>query len=71
MIFSTFESNSDLLLDPCQTQLPEMYGGHCYGLFNYTLTYQQAEDHCRQLGAHLVWIEDQEEQAFLESTFPM
>ncbi|XP_076853968.1 aggrecan core protein isoform X2 [Brachyhypopomus gauderio] len=43
------------------------FQGHCYLHFSERETWEEAEQHCRQLGAHLVSITNREEQAFVNS----
>uniref|UniRef100_W5KJN6 Aggrecan core protein n=1 Tax=Astyanax mexicanus TaxID=7994 RepID=W5KJN6_ASTMX len=43
------------------------FQGHCYLHFSERQTWEEAEQHCRSLGAHLVSITNREEQFFVNS----
>lgn len=43
------------------------YDGHYYKIFNDSMTWQQANKRCRELGGHLVTITTKGEQAFVQS----
>ncbi|KAK1802246.1 hypothetical protein P4O66_021905, partial [Electrophorus voltai] len=43
------------------------FQGHCYLHFSDRKAWEEAEQHCRRLGAHLVSITNREEQAFVNS----
>ncbi|XP_072527454.1 aggrecan core protein [Salminus brasiliensis] len=43
------------------------FQGHCYLHFSERETWEEAEQHCRSLGAHLVSITNREEQLFVNS----
>ena len=57
---------TDCTISPDDNRCPAgwyPYDGACYGFFNNTFNFQDAEDHCITLGAHLVSIHSEEEKA--------
>jgi hypothetical protein len=49
--------------------LSEVYGGHCYLMFSAPKDWNAALAHCGDFDAHLVAVEDGNENAFLKLTF--
>ena len=52
----------------CQEGWKEFNGG-CYLFGHKLLTWEKAADYCKNLGANLVSIQNQEENDFIYSTF--
>ncbi len=51
-----------------KVQIPEdavEFNGHYYKLFDLSLTWQEAKEHCENLGGHLATVISQEEQSIL------
>ena len=58
----------DIFVAECPSILPIQYNNCkcCYGIFRNKMSWDDAKKRCNSLGAHLLWIENSEEQAFLD-----
>ncbi len=48
----------------------ESFSGHRYKYFDVNMTWTEARAYCRSLGGHLATITSEEEQAFIDQTYP-